>query len=93
MVTDHRYKTAQKLIRAGMMNSLAELFETLDKTPLAKDMHTAPSRLTKLINNPLLFTFEDCKKIAALLEVEYDQIIDIIRTATRSDGERRSSSN
>lgn len=61
------------------MKSLADFFDIVDKTPLARDMHTAPARLSKLINNPALFTFEDCYKIAALLEVDEDKIIDLVR--------------
>jgi hypothetical protein len=52
-------------------------------------MHTAPSRLNKLINKPELFTFEDCYKIAAILEVDPDKIIDLIRDETRPKKGRR----
>ena len=41
MPKDARYRTAQKLILAGMVKSLADLFDIVDKTPLARDMHTA----------------------------------------------------
>jgi plasmid maintenance system antidote protein VapI len=89
MPKDSRYRNAQKLILAGLINNLADLLDAVSKTPLARDMHTAPSRLTKLINQPELFTFEDCYKIAAILEVDPDKIIDLIRDETRPKKGRR----
>ena len=83
MPKDARYRTAQKLFLAGQVKSLADLFDILDKTPLAKDMHTAPARLSKLLNNPALFTFEDCYKIAVLLEVDDDKIVELIHSESR----------
>jgi len=89
MPKDARYRTAQKLFLANQIKSLRDLFDIVDKTPLARDMHTAPARLSKLINNPALFTFDDCYKIAALLEVDDDKIIDLIRTESKSKKGRR----
>jgi plasmid maintenance system antidote protein VapI len=89
MPKDARYRTAQKLILAGLIKSLADLFDTVDKTPLARDIHTAPARLTKLINNPALFTFDDCYKIAALLEVDDDKIIDLVRAESKGKKSRK----
>ena len=89
MPKDARYRTAQKLILAGMIHSLAELLDVVDKTPLARDMHTAPARLTKLINSPALFTFEDCYKIAALLEVDDDKVIALIHAESKPKKGRR----
>ena len=89
MPKDSRYRTAQKLILAGLVKSLADLFDTIDKTPLARDMHTAPSRLTKLIQNPALFTFEDCYKIAALLEVDEDAIVNLVHAESRPKRARK----
>ena len=65
------------------------MFDIVDKTPLARDMHTAPARLSKLINNPALFTFDDCYKIAALLEVDEDKIIDLIRAEAKGKKGRK----
>jgi plasmid maintenance system antidote protein VapI len=89
MPKDSRYRNAQKLILAGLIKNLADLLDAVSKTPLARDMHTAPSRLNKLINQPELFTFEDCYKIAAILEVDPDKIIDLIRDETRPKKGRR----
>jgi hypothetical protein len=89
MTTASRYRNAQKLILGGFIKSVADLFDAVPKTTMARDIHTAPSRLTKLINNPVLFTFDDCYKIAAILEVDADKIIDLIREETRPKKGRR----
>lgn len=89
MPKDARYRTAQKLFLANQVKSLRDLFDIVDKTPLARDMHTAPARLSKLINNPALFTFDDCYKIAALLEVDDDKVIDLIRAESKGKKSRK----
>jgi hypothetical protein len=78
MAKESNYRTAQKLILAGHIKSLAELLDAVDKTPLARDIHTAPSRLSKLIEAPALFTFKDCYDIADLLGVDRRFIVDLI---------------
>ena len=78
MPKDARYNTAQKLILGGYIKTFSELLDAVDKTPLAVDIKTAPSRLNKLINKPQLFTFQDCYRIAALLEVDERKIIDLV---------------
>jgi len=83
MPKDSRYRTAQKLILGGLIKNLGDLFDAIDKTPLARDMHTAPSRLTKLIHNPALFTFEDCYRIAAILEVDEARIIELVHSESK----------
>ncbi len=89
MPKDARYRTAQKLFLANQIKNLRDLFDIVDKTPLARDMHTAPARLSKLINNPALFTFDDCYKIAALLEVDDDKVIDLIRAESKGKRGRK----
>ena len=89
MPKDSRYRTAQKLILGGLIKNLGDLFDAIDKTPLARDMHTAPSRLTKLIHNPTLFTFDDCYKIAAILEVDEDRIIELVRAEIKPRRSRK----
>jgi hypothetical protein len=78
MAKESNYRTAQKLILAGHIKSLSDLLDAVDKTPLAIDIHTAPSRLSKLIETPALFTFQDCYRIADLLEVDRKIIVDLI---------------
>lgn len=89
MLKDSRCRNAQKLILGGFIKNLRELLDAVDKTPLALDMHTSPVRLNKLINRPELFTFEDCYKIAEILEVDPDRIIDLVREESRPKKGRR----
>lgn len=78
MPKDSRYRNAQKLILAGLIKNLPELLDAIDKTPLAKSIHTSPERFNKLIHAPELFKFEDCYAIAKLLEVDEASIIAIV---------------
>jgi hypothetical protein len=78
MAKESNYRTAQKLFLAGHIKSLADLLDAVDQTPLAKDIHTAPSRLKKLIETPALFTFQDCYNIADLLGVDRKLMVDLV---------------
>ncbi len=78
MPKDSRYRNAQKLILAGLIKNLSDLLDAIDKTPLARDIYTSPERFNKLILKPELFTFEDCFKIAVLLEVDEKKIVEIV---------------
>jgi hypothetical protein len=55
----------------------------IDKIAVACDIHTAPARLSKLLNNSALFTFDDCSKIADLIGVPEEKIIDLVRAAIK----------
>ena|SRR5579872_5533061 len=83
MAKDSRYNTAQKLIVGGLMKNMTDFFEVVDPTPLARAIHTAPSRMAKLKTNPELFTFQDCYRIAALIEVEESKIIELVHEEWR----------
>lgn len=89
MQKDSRYRHAQKLILAGLIKNLQDLLDAVDKTPLARDIHTSPERFNKLIHQPGLFTFDDCFKIANLLEVDGDLIIDLIRAEFKAKKRKR----
>jgi plasmid maintenance system antidote protein VapI len=70
MVKDKRYNTVKKLILANALGSFAEIFDTLPKTVLAKDLGMHHQTLTKLLAEPKRFTFERAFDIAELLEVD-----------------------
>ena len=76
---------AKRLILAGQVTTLSELLDIVDKTPLAKGMHTSPVRFNKLISNPGLFTFDDAYAMAQLIGVDERSIIDIIHAQYLQD--------
>lgn len=79
------FNIAKKLILSGDIKNLTELFEVIDKTPLARSMKTSPDRLNKLIDNPALFLFQDAYNIAQLIGVDEKIIVDIIHNQHVAD--------
>jgi len=80
---------AKKLILSGDITNLTELFEVIDKTPLARSMKTSPDRLNKLIGNPALFLFQDAYNIAQLIGVDEKAIVDLVHNQYIADKKSR----
>lgn len=78
MVKDKRYNTVKKLIVANALGSFTEIFDTLPKTVLGRDLGMHHQTLTKLLANPKRFTFEHAFDIAELLEVDQMAIVTLI---------------
>jgi hypothetical protein len=78
MAKDKRYITVKNLIAAGYIKTFAEIFDTLPKSIVAHDLGFNNLRMTKLINNVELFTIKDLFKLAALIEVEGIEIINLV---------------
>jgi plasmid maintenance system antidote protein VapI len=87
MITKPPFSTAKKLISSGHINTLSDLLETINKTPLAKAMKTSPERFNKLLENPELFMFKDAYKIAEIIGVDNESIVKII--AAEYKGKKR----
>lgn len=85
MAVNQRYSTAKKLIEGNSITNLSELFDIIDRTPLAKSIKTSPDRLNKLIDNPALFLFQDAYNIAQLIGVDEKAIVDIIHNQYLTD--------
>lgn len=69
MGKDKRYLTVHRLIAGGYLTEFREIFETLPKSVLAKDMGTNNTRITRLIEHPKGFDLGEIVLIAALLDV------------------------
>jgi hypothetical protein len=78
MVKDKRYNTVKKLILANALSSFTEIFDTLPKTVLGRDLGLHHQTLTKLLADPKRFTFEHAFDIAGLLEVDPMAIVNLI---------------
>lgn len=75
---DKRYNTVRKLILANALGSFSEIFDTLPKTVLAKDLGMHHQTLTKLLSEPLKFSFERAFDIAGLIDVDPMAIVTLI---------------
>jgi hypothetical protein len=70
MGKDKRYTTVKNLISGGFINSFQDIFETIPKSVVARDLGMNNVRISKLMNNVDGFVFKDIFRLAALLEVD-----------------------
>jgi hypothetical protein len=78
MTKDRRYNTVKNLIMGGYVKTLNEIFDTVPKTVVAKDMGTNLARLNKMIGDPQIYSFRDMVKLASLIEVDELAIMTLI---------------
>ena len=85
MAKDRRYITVKNLISAGYIKAFREIFDTLPKSVLAKDMGFSNTRMTELMDNVHRFRMEEIFKIAALIEVDEKVMVDLIYNQYAAD--------
>jgi plasmid maintenance system antidote protein VapI len=78
MAKDKRYKTVKNLITGGYIKSFSEIWDTLPKTVVARDLKMHHQTFSRLISSPEGFSFEAAIKIALLFEVDSFDIINLI---------------
>lgn len=78
MAKDRRYITVKNLISGGYIKAFREIFDTLPKSVLAKDMGFSNTRITELMNNVHRFRLEEIFSIAELMEVDEKTLLDLI---------------
>lgn len=78
MEKDKRYKTVKLLIEKEGITRLEEIFEHIPVTTIALMLGTNWQRLTKYINNPLLFKFGEILVLAKYFEVGEEIMIKIV---------------
>jgi hypothetical protein len=76
MVKDFRYAFAKLRIETEGIKSIATVFEPVPPTVFRKDLGLNHSKFTKFINNPSLFTFQEIKALAVLLDIDPKLLID-----------------
>lgn len=75
---DKRYNTVKNLISGGYIKSFHEIFDTLPKSVLYKDLGMNSARFNKLLNNVEGFILKDIFHIAALIGIDEKIILDLI---------------
>jgi hypothetical protein len=79
MDKDRRYSTVQKLIKAGYILDLPDIFDTIPKSVVARDLRFNQGRFHKLIYfNPDKWVLKDIFKFAELLEIDDSQLLGMI---------------
>jgi len=87
MPRDERYKNVKNLIEAGRIVTLRDMFTTkaIPKTVVAKDLGIHHTTFNKLLDAPQHFTFENAFHIAALIETDKKNILDLIYNQCEED--------
>ena len=70
MAKDRRYITIKNLIDAGYIKNFMEIFDTLPKSVVARDLGMNNRRFTRLMNNVGQFSIIELLIFASLLEVD-----------------------
>jgi hypothetical protein len=80
MAKDKRYGTVKNLIAGGYIKSFSEIWDTLPKTVVARDLKMHHQTFSKLVNSPEKIRFEEAIEIASLIEIDGMRIINLIYT-------------
>lgn len=80
MKKDKRYTTVKNLISGGYIKTFHEIFETIPKSVVYKDLGMNSVRFNNLLKNVDLFVLKDIFRIATLLETDEKIILDLIYT-------------
>ena len=85
MVKDRRYRTVKNLISGGHIKSFREIFDTLPKSVVARDLGMNNTRFTRLMNNVDLFLVKDILRLASLLEIDDMVLINLVHQQYKGD--------
>jgi hypothetical protein len=75
MYIDARYILVKDLIETKRITEFAQIFVSLPKSTLARDLRKNPGRMDDLIERPEELNYKDIKKISALIGVSCSDII------------------
>jgi hypothetical protein len=78
MAKDKRYGTVKNLIAGGYIKSFSEIWDTLPKTVVARDLKMHHQTFSKLVSSPEKIRFEEAIEIASLIEIDGMRIINLI---------------
>jgi hypothetical protein len=78
MAKDKRYTTVKNLISGGYIKSFQEIFDTIPKSVVYKDLGINNVRFNNLLNNVDQFILKDLFRIAALIEIDEKAILDLV---------------
>jgi len=89
MAKDRRYITVKNLIAAGYIKSFREIFDTLPKSVVARDLGMNNMRFSRLMDNVDQFLLKDLFRFAAYLEIDELVLINLIYQQYSIDKKRR----
>lgn len=89
MVKDRRYKTIKNLIEDGHITAFREIFDTLPKSVLYKDLRMNNTRFNNLLEHVEQFLLNDLFRIAELIETEKANIVKLVLNQFDADNRRK----
>jgi hypothetical protein len=78
MAKDRRYTTVKNLITAGYIKTFREMFDTLPKSVVARDLGMNNARFTRLMDNVDQFSLKELFIIASFLEVDEMVVLNLV---------------
>jgi hypothetical protein len=78
MTKDRRYTTVKNLISGGYLKTFIEIFDTIPKSVIAKDLGISLDRFTAMMNDVERFSVRNLLLIADLLEIDGKLVLDLV---------------
>lgn len=75
---DPRYAITKVLIKRGHTTSFKQIFDTIPKTIVAKDLGVNNIRFSRLIENPELINVKLLNRIAGLFDIEPGEMFEVV---------------
>lgn len=85
MPRDRRYTTVRNLITAGYIKSFREMFPTIPKSVVARDLGMNNARFSGLMKEVKKFTLEELYRMAGFLEIEDKAMLDLVHEQYKMD--------
>ena len=77
MERDERYTTVKHLIETGYIKSFRDMFPTIRKSVVARDLGMNNGRFTRLMNNVKKFTLDELYRLAVFLEIDEKKMLEL----------------
>ena len=77
MHTDVRFKTVRDLINTRSITAFEQIFDTIPKSMLARELRKNTSRIDDIIQRPEELRYKEIKAISVLLDVPCSKIIQL----------------
>lgn len=89
MARDARYTTVKNLIVAGYIKSFREMFPTIPKSVVARDLGMNNGRFTRLMNDVKKFSFEEIYRLSGFLQIEETTMLMLVHEQYLNDKKKK----
>ncbi len=78
MAKDRRYTNVKNLISGGFIKTFREIFDSIPKSVVARDLGMNNTRFTRLMDNVDDFVVKDLFRLAGFLEIEEPTMMNLL---------------